>query len=241
MVCCGQKNNKFLHLLGVPRKRLRIGNGSDTLISPDLDHASVGKRNLAEQAQQKSCAFFMQRMPTFSSNVNGLRKKERGTMKTKKMAISAMFIAVGVLAGNIIYIPVGASKCFPVQHTLNILAAVFLGPAYGVINAFCISLLRNFMGTGSLLAFPGSMVGAFLAGMMYKMTKNNWATAAAEVVGTGVLGGLLAVPMAILLMGQEAGALAFVPSFLLSSFGGSVIAMILLKSAHFVQAAKKSI
>lgn len=97
-------------------------------------------------------------------------------------------------------------------------------------NAFCISLLRNFMGTGSLLAFPGSMVGAFLAGMMYKMTKNNWATAAAEVVGTGVLGGLLAVPMAILLMGQEAGALAFVPSFLLSSFGGSVIAMILLKS-----------
>ena len=56
-------------------------------------------------------------------------------MKTKKMAISAMFIAVGVLAGNIIYIPVGASKCFPVQHTLNILAAVFLGPAYGVINA----------------------------------------------------------------------------------------------------------
>lgn len=53
MVCCGQKNNKFLHLLGVPRKRLRIGNGSDTLISPDLDHASVGKRNLAEQAQQK--------------------------------------------------------------------------------------------------------------------------------------------------------------------------------------------
>ena len=162
-------------------------------------------------------------------------------MKTKKMAISAMFIAVGVLAGNIIYIPVGASKCFPVQHTLNILAAVFLGPAYGVINAFCISLLRNFMGTGSLLAFPGSMVGAFLAGMMYKMTKDNWATAAAEVVGTGVLGGLLAVPMAILLMGQEAGALAFVPSFLLSSFGGSVIAMILLKSAHFVQAAKKSI
>lgn len=65
------------------------------------------------------------------------------------------------------------------------------------------------MGTGSLLAFPGSMVGAFLAGMIYKMTKNNWATAVAEVVGTGVLGGLLAVPIAILMMGQEAGALAF--------------------------------
>lgn len=69
------EEQQFLHLLGVPRKRLRIGKRADTLISPDLDHASVGKRNLAEQAQQKSCAFFMQRMPTFSSNVSGLRKR----------------------------------------------------------------------------------------------------------------------------------------------------------------------
>lgn len=161
-------------------------------------------------------------------------------MKTKKMAVSAMFIAVGVLAGNLIYIPVGASKCFPVQHTLNVLAAVFLGPAYGVVNAFCISLIRNILGTGSILAFPGSMVGALLAGLMYKMTKNHWATAAAEVIGTGILGGLLAVPLAVMLMGQEAGVLLYVPSFLLSSFGGSVIALVLLKSANFVNAVKRS-
>lgn len=160
-------------------------------------------------------------------------------MKTKKMAVSAMFIAIGVLAGNLIYIPVGASKCFPVQHTLNILAAVFLGPVYGVLNAFCISLLRNFMGTGSLLAFPGSMVGALLAGLVYKMTKNSWATTAAEVIGTGILGGLLAVPVAVMMMGKEAGVLLYVPSFLLSSFFGGVIAILLLKSTHFVQAMKK--
>lgn len=161
-------------------------------------------------------------------------------MKTKKMAVSAMFIAIGVLAGNLIYIPVGASKCFPVQHTLNILSAVFLGPFYGVLNAFCISLLRNFMGTGSLLAFPGSMVGALLAGLAYKMTKNHWATAISEIIGTGILGGLLAVPIAVMMMGKEAGILLYVPSFLLSSFGGSVIAILLLKSKHFVQAMNKT-
>ncbi len=156
-------------------------------------------------------------------------------MKTKKLTISAMFIAIGVLAGNLIYIPVGASKCFPIQHTLNILAAVLLGPMYGVVNAFCISLLRNLMGTGSLLAFPGSMVGALLAGLVYKKTKNNLLTAGAEVFGTGVLGGLLSVPIAILAMGKAVGALAYVPAFLLSSFGGSVIAVLLLQSGYFVK------
>ena len=101
-------------------------------------------------------------------------------MKTKKITVSAMLIAIGVVAGNVIYIPVGASKCFPVQHTINVLSAVLLGPWYGVANAFCISLLRNFMGTGSLLAFPGSMVGALLSGMVYHMTKNNLAAAAGD-------------------------------------------------------------
>ena len=40
-------------------------------------------------------------------------------MKTKKLTLSALFIAIGVLAGQFIYIPLGASKCFPVQHTIK--------------------------------------------------------------------------------------------------------------------------
>lgn len=160
-------------------------------------------------------------------------------MKTRKLTVSAMFIAIGVLAGNLIYIPVGASKCFPIQHALNVLAAVLLGPAYGVVNAFCISLLRNLLGTGSLLAFPGSMVGALLAGYIYKLSKNKYMTATAEVFGTGVLGGLLAVPISVLVMGKAVGALAYVPAFMLSSFGGSIVAVLLLQSSYFVKAVTK--
>lgn len=161
-------------------------------------------------------------------------------MKTKKLTASALLIAIGVLAGNVIYIPIGASKCFPVQHMINVLSAVLLGPVYGVMNAFCISLLRNFMGTGSLLAFPGSMVGAFVCGMVYKYTKNNLATACAEVFGTGILGGLIAVPIAILVMGNKVGALAFVVPFIISSLGGSMIAYLILKSKEVVYEAKKT-
>lgn len=160
-------------------------------------------------------------------------------MKTKKLTLCAMLVAIGVLAGNIIYIPVGASKCFPIQHTINVLSAVLLGPGYGVLNAFCISLLRNFTGTGSLLAFPGSMIGAFVAGIVFKMTKSKLGAAFGEVFGTGIVGGLVALPIATLIMGKESGAFVYVISFLTSSVGGSVIGYLLLKSSELLKLNEK--
>lgn len=149
--------------------------------------------------------------------------------KTKKLAIAAMFVAIGVVLGNIIYIPVGVSKCFPIQHTINVLSATILGPFYGVAIAFCISLIRNIVGTGSLLAFPGSMIGALLVGLIFWQTKNCYLTAIGEVFGTGVLGGLLAFPVAKVIMGKDVVAFFFVYPFILSSIGGSIIAVILSK------------
>ncbi len=156
-------------------------------------------------------------------------------MNTKKITICAMFIAIGVLLGQVIYIPVGASKCLPIQHTLNVISAVLLGPFYGVINAFCISLLRNFMGTGSILAFPGSMIGALVAGLAYKYTKSTLAAAFGEVIGTGIIGGLVAVPLSVVFLGTEAAALMYVIPFAISSIGGSIIGYILLKSKDFLK------
>lgn len=150
-------------------------------------------------------------------------------MKTKNLTLCAMLIAIGVLAGNIIYIPIGASKCFPIQHTINVISAVMFGPYYAILNAFCISLIRNFIGTGSLLAFPGSMVGAFLAGILFKYTKKTELAVLGEIFGTGILGGLIAVPIAVLIMGKEAGAFFYVVPFLISTVGGSIIAYILIK------------
>lgn len=149
---------------------------------------------------------------------------------TKKITVSAMFISLGVVLGNLIYIPVGVSKCFPIQHTINILSAITLGPVYSTIIAFLISLIRNMLGTGSLLAFPGSMIGAFLAGIIYKKTKNNYLTAIGEVFGTGVIGGFAAFPIAKYILGKEVLAYFFVYPFILSSAGGAIIALILVKT-----------
>lgn len=60
-------------------------------------------------------------------------------MHSKKLTISAMFISLGVILGNLIYIPVGIAKCFPIQHAINILSAIFLGPGFSITIAFLIS------------------------------------------------------------------------------------------------------
>ncbi|GLC28912.1 energy coupling factor transporter S component ThiW [Clostridium omnivorum] len=150
-------------------------------------------------------------------------------MKTKKITFSALLIAIGVMAGSVIYIPVGVSKCFPVQHTINVIAAIILGPSYGVAIAFCISLLRNILGTGSILAFPGSMIGAFVAGIIYKKTNSYLAAAGGEIFGTGILGALAAFPIAKFVMGKKVAAMFFVAPFLTSTVGGSIIAYCILK------------
>jgi energy coupling factor transporter S component ThiW len=143
------------------------------------------------------------------------------------MTFTALFVALGVLTAQLVYIPVGVSKCFPVQSAINILLAVLLGTRYSVNAAFTTSLLRNFLGTGTLLAFSGSMIGAALAGVLYRRTQNIFWAAAGELIGTGLIGALAAFPVARYLIGSKAGALFFVGPFAVSAAGGAVIACLL--------------
>lgn len=154
-------------------------------------------------------------------------------MNLRKLTFTALFIAIGVLSAHLVYIPVGISKCFPIQHAINVLLAALLGTRYSTGAAFGISLLRNLLGTGSLLAFPGSMIGAFLAGVLYQRTGHILGAVVGEVVGTGLIGGLLAFPLAKLLLGSPVGAFFFIVPFLVSTTGGSLIAYLLYKTPAF--------
>ena len=150
----------------------------------------------------------------------------------QKLSIAGIFCAAAV-AGSLFAVPVFGSKCAPVQHMVNILCAVLLGPGYGVGVAFGASLLRNLLGLGSLMAFPGSMLGALLCGLTYWKSKKLFPTLAAEVFGTAILGGLCAYPVAVLLMGRAAGDLAFyayIIPFLISTAAGSLLSGVLLYS-----------
>ena len=159
--------------------------------------------------------------------VERLKMKTVKNVNVKKLALAGILVAVGIVCSPL-SIPVGASKCAPVQHFINILGGVFLGPGYAVGMAFVTSLLRNLMGTGTLLAFPGSMCGAFLCGMLYKYGKHLPFAYLGELFGTSVIGGLLSYPIATLIMGSESAVFGFVFPFFVSSCGGTIIAVILV-------------
>lgn len=150
----------------------------------------------------------------------------------KKLTVAAILCAVAVV-GSLFSFPVLGSKCAPVQHMVNIVCAILLGPWYGVGVAVTASLIRNLLGIGSLMAFPGSMFGALLCGIAYWKLKKIFPTLLAEVFGTAILGGLCAYPIAVLLMGQSAGDIAFyayIIPFLISTAAGAILSGVLIYS-----------
>jgi len=148
--------------------------------------------------------------------------------RTRLLTTMAVFIAIGTVTAQIVWFPAGIARAYPVQHAINVIAGVLLGPGPAVVIAFMISLLRNMLGIGTLVAFPGSIVGAFLAGFLYKKTNMPGLAAAGEGVGTGIVGALFAVPLAAIFMGSSVGAFAFIPPFLVSSITGSLIGWFLV-------------
>ena len=148
--------------------------------------------------------------------------------KAQKVALSGVLIALAVVFGTY-SIPIGAAKISPIQHFVNVVSAVTLGPFYAVVNAFAASLIRNILGTGSMLAFPGSMIGAFLAGVIYKKVNLLFSAVIGEVIGTGILGAIAAYPVALLIMGKEGAIFMFVAPFIMSWSAGALIAYCFLK------------
>src|SRR5690625_2673049 len=96
--------------------------------------------------------------------------------RTRLLTLMAVFVAIGTLGSQFLWFPAGIAKAYPVQHAVNVMSAVMLGPGPAVGIAFMIGLLRNLLGIGSLLAFPGGMIGAFLAGYLYKKFRDRKST-----------------------------------------------------------------
>ena len=184
-----------------------------------MDNANVGTDTRKYRGLSYRAAVLFRKI---TGEESVLMRKQKDA--TKKLALAGVLTAVAVV-GSLLSIPVAGSKCAPVQHMVNILAAVSLGPWWGVGIAFCASLLRNLMGLGSLMAFPGSMMGAMCCGVIYAATRKLFVTCMAETIGTGILGALLAYPVAKLLMGAEpAGLFVYIIPFMISTVAGSILA-----------------
>lgn len=150
-------------------------------------------------------------------------------MTTRKMVLIAMFVAISVAGSAFVSFPAGIARAYPIQHAMNVIAAVLLGPGPALLIAFLTAVVRVLTGTGSLLAFPGGMIGALIAGVMYAKFGKVWFVAAGEVVGTGIIASLVAVPYARILMGTDLAAFFFLPPFFISSLSGAVLGAVVVQ------------
>ncbi|MEM0453966.1 MAG: energy coupling factor transporter S component ThiW [Sulfolobales archaeon] len=162
----------------------------------------------------------------------------------RKLALALMFSGLTV-ALSPIFIPVGPTRALPWQHMTNALCGALLGPWWGMGVAFLISLVRNMLGLGTIYAFPGSMPGAFLVGLVAYLLKRSKLpvhySALVEPVGTAVIGFSIAFYFFTPFMGHyERWAIALTTiwfGWLLSSLLGTAIgftALMVLKRAKII-------
>lgn len=105
----------------------------------------------------------------------------------QRLGLTAALVALGV-ALSAFAVPIGPARVFPFQHLVNVVAGVMVGPLHAVVAALSISIIRNALGTGTILAFPGSIFGALLVGLAYHRLRRSDAIAFLEPVGTVLLG-----------------------------------------------------
>lgn len=147
-------------------------------------------------------------------------------MSIRKLTIMALLIAIAVAGSTFVSIPTGIARAYPVQHAINVIGAIILGPVPTVMIAFVTAIIRILTGTGSLLAIPGSVIGALCAALAYKYSGRMWLAGVGEMFGTGIIASLIAVPYAHLLMGTSVAALFFMPAFLTSSIIGALLGIV---------------
>lgn len=151
------------------------------------------------------------------------------THPTRLIAYSVALAALAV-ALSPISIPTGIAKLSPTQHFINVIAGALVGPWWGLAVALLTSLVRNALGLGTPLAFPGSVFGVVLAGLAFQYTRNVYLTALGEVIGTGLIGATVgALLVAPWLMGKDIALSVLILPFLLSSAVGAALGIVGLR------------
>lgn len=146
--------------------------------------------------------------------------------RLRRMVLLAMLVAIGVVLSPILRVPGMA----PMQHFINVICAVLLGPWYAFVCAILIAILRMSLLGVNLLAVTGAVFGALLAGYFYKFSKKLYMAVLGEVIGTGIIGAIVSYPVMAFIYGNADVALfTYIPSFIMGTVIGGLLALVFLQ------------
>ena len=133
-----------------------------------------------------------------------------GATYVKKLAVVAVFSALGVVLSPFTGFPVFGTIANPTQHMINATLGVLLGPFWAALAAIIIGTIRNMLSIGTVYAFPGGIPGGIIVGMVYWFLKRlkisektRLISALTEPVGTLLIGAPLALFLVAPWMGPQ--------------------------------------
>ena len=142
----------------------------------------------------------------------------------RKMVLTAMFACLSFVLCTFVYFPAMA----PFQHFVNVIAAVFIGPWYGMLAAFLCGVLRMMSGR-TIISVLGAIFGALLAGLFYRRTHRFWSLILGELIGTGIISAILCYyPMKYIYGMDLQSPFYYIPFFVPASFVGSCLGVAVL-------------
>lgn len=149
--------------------------------------------------------------------------------KFRKMTLTAFLSAAAYALSLVIVFP----NMAPMQHFINVVAAVLLGPWWAFGCAALTGTLRILLAGRPLTALSGAVFGALLSGLFYRRGGTFLWAAAGEVIGTGIVGALVSFPLMKLFYGlPETSAFFYIPFFLPSSATGAALGVLFLGAAQ---------
>ncbi|MFW9987065.1 MAG: energy coupling factor transporter S component ThiW [Candidatus Odinarchaeota archaeon] len=119
---------------------------------------------------------------------------------TKKVATSAIFMAVGLVLSYLnpfAYFEIFGTRINPFAHFINAITGVLIGLIFSCITALGIATLRFSLSIGTIHAFHGGITGAFVVGIVSHILRKKYPkyvefAAFTEPLGTVFLGGTIA-------------------------------------------------
>lgn len=161
---------------------------------------------------------------------------ERDTRFTLKVAMCAIFIALGVVLSYFnpfAYILIFGTRINPFAHLINAMTGVLIGISFSCTTALGIAIIRFSAGIGTIHAFHGGISGAFIVGIIayyLRKKKPEYSNLAAlcEPIGTVFIGGTIAYLIAPIGESIIAGLITYWWLFFLSSLTGSIIGFVIL-------------
>ncbi len=104
-------------------------------------------------------------------------------MNIKKVCFSAFMSCLSFILSTFAAFPF----VVPFQHFFNVICAVLVGPFYGFFSALLTGCMRMLLTGRPVTAIIGAVIGAFLAGICYHLSKNILLAVIGEIFGTGIL------------------------------------------------------